>query len=81
MKPDKIYMLLLEYPDGHLDILKSAVVDHGLNQRGLETEKHVVIAGESTVNELHKIGKRCLEENIINGYQILTPASEPVRRK
>lgn len=63
----KIFMMHIEYHNGEVDIAKGA-------------DGKLVVSTEENVYLLNELGDRLLDENIIKGYQIVSPIGMPVRK-
>ena len=63
----KIFMMHIEYHTGEVDIAKGA-------------DGKLVVSTEENVYLLNELGDRLLDENIIKGYQIVSPCGLPVRK-
>lgn len=63
----KIFMMHIEYNNGEVDIAKGA-------------DGKLVVSTEENVYLLNELGDRLLDENIIKGYQIVSPIGMPVRK-
>lgn len=63
----KIFMMHIEYHNGEVDIAKGA-------------DGKLVISTEENVYLLNELGDRLIDENIIKGYQIVSPIGMPVRK-
>lgn len=63
----KIFMLHIEYHNGKVDIARCA-------------DDKLVVSTEENVYLLNELGDRLLDENIITGYQIVSPIGMPVRK-
>lgn len=63
----KIFMMHIEYHNGEVDIAKGA-------------DGKLVVSTEENVYLLNELGDRLIDENIIKGYQIVSPIGMPVRK-
>lgn len=63
----KIFMMHIEYHNGEVDIAKGA-------------DGKLVVSTEENVYLLNELGDRLIDENIIKGYQIVSPIGTPVRK-
>jgi len=63
----KFFMLLIQLSNDSVEIAKHA-------------DASIIIAFEENIHVLNELGDRLLEENIIIGYQIVTPIGLPVRK-
>lgn len=63
----KVFMLHVEFHNGDVDIAKGA-------------DNKIVVSSEENLYLLNELGDRLLDENIIKGYQIVTPIGGPVRK-
>lgn len=63
----KMFMLLIEYPTGEVELAKA------------RDEKHIV-STEENIYLLNELGDSLLEKGSIAGYQILGTEGSPVRK-
>lgn len=69
MRFEPLYMLMIEFADGNIQLAKNGPQDSG----------QLIISTENDVHLLKKLGDDLIDEKIIIGYQLITTFEPPVR--